>query len=201
MRRHLGVIGLATVAALAAVSAAPASAAVTPLHYEDPAGDALDVRPSMDIVKVTHDVRQINRTGPPSFVVEITLAAAPETQAVSYHAEGVAGECQIDAAFRPGTAFSQAAAWGPAHFLINCPAGGGIVDGKSLIKGETITLSVAMDSIPKEARAVGVLSELVAFSQIADPAVGIMGNGYHDTGGPGVLPTDTATTDQTFKFA
>lgn len=179
----------------------PARAAVTPLAYEDPAGDALDIRPSMDILKVTHDLRQINKTGPKSLVYELTLAGPPEAQLISYGVEGDAGPCFVDAAFRPGTVFSQVVGSGAAQFFVGCEGmESELIDAKSLIKGNVITMSIALDSLPKPARESGELKNLYSFTQNAEPVTGIFGNGDQDLGMPGVLPTDSASTDKTFKF-
>lgn len=172
------------------------------LSFEDPAGDALDGRQSMDIVKVGYDVRQVNRGGPPSLVIELTLAGAPETQLATYGIEGDAGPCFIDAAYRPGTVFATAIGSGAAAFFIGCEGGDSeLIDAKSLIKDKVISLSIALDSLPKAARQAGVLENLYAFTQTSEPVTGIFGNGDQDLGGPGVLPTDSAKTDKKFKFA
>jgi len=182
------------------LAAAPSQAAG--LSFGDPAGDALDGRKSMDIVKVGYDVRQMNRGGPPSLVIELTLAGPPETQLASYGVEGDAGPCFIDAGFRPGTVFATAVGSGAASFFIGCEGEDPeLVDAKSLIKGNMITLSIALDSLPKAARQAGVLENLYAFTQTSEPVTGIFGNGDQDLGGPGVLPTDSAKTDKKFKFA
>lgn len=64
--------------AVVSVFVAGSAQAAGPLTYTDKAGDALNGRASMDIVRVTHDLRQVNKSGPPSLVFEMELAAAPE---------------------------------------------------------------------------------------------------------------------------
>lgn len=202
MRRISGVVAIVLLVGLSAVGSMPVRAAVSPLDYEDPAGDALDTRASMDILKVTHDVRQINKTGPPSLVYELTLGAPPESQLVTYGMEGDAGPCFVDAAFRPGTVFTQVVGTGAAQFFVGCEGmESELIDAKSLIKGNVLTMSIALDSLPKPAREAGELKNLYSFTQTAEPVTGIFGNGDQDLGMPGVLPTDSATTDKTFNFA
>ena len=176
--------------------------AAAPLTFEDPAGDALDTRPSMDILKVTYEVRQVNRTGPPSLVTQLTLAAPPEGQLATYSMDAEAGpECFIDATYRPGRLWTEAGVAPAAEFYVGCGSDAAFVPAKMDIKDNVITLSVAMDSLPKQAREAGELTGLYAFSMTSEPALGLYGNGYID--GPGNLPTatDSATTDQTFKLA
>lgn len=176
--------------------------AVDALSYDDPTGDALDTRASMDIVKVTYDVRQVNKSGPASLVVELTLAAPPETQLATYDIQADAGDsCFVDAGFRPGTVVSQAGLIPAAQFYIGCNGDNAFVPAKSLIKGNVLTMSVALDSLPKTAREEGVLSGLYAFSMTSEPVIGLYGNGYTDGIGNLPTPTDSATTDKTFKFA
>lgn len=201
MRKRLGWLGLVLVAGLLIGGALPVRAA-TALSYDDPAGDALDTRASMDIVKVTYDIRQINKSGPPSLVVELELAGPPEAQLATYDIQSTAGEsCFVDAGFRPGTVVTQAGLIPAAQFYLGCNGDNAFVAAKSLIKGNVLTMSIAMDSLPKPIRELGVLSELYAFSMTAEPAVGLYGNGYIDLIGNLPTPTDSATTDQTFKFA
>ena len=156
----------------------------------------------MDILKVTYDVRQINRSGPPSLVVEMTLSAPPEARLASYGADATAGEdCFVEAAYRPGTAIVESGLFSPTQFLIGCGSDAALVDSKSVIKDNVIMWSIALDSLPKPIRDAKELKELSSYSQFAEPATGIYGNGDQDLGEPGVLPTDGATTDKTFKFA
>lgn len=178
----------------------PARAA-TPVTYENDEGDALDGRASMDILSVTYDVRQMNRGGPPSLVVEMTLAAPPESELATYGAEGDAGSCFIDVSFRPGTLWSAALGFSGSQFFVGCDGDNQLIDAKTLVKDNVITWSLSLDSLPKPAREAGELINLYSFTQTSEPVFGIFGNGDQDTGGPGVLPTDSAETDQTFRFA
>ena len=176
--------------------------AATPLTYEDDAGDALDTRASMDIVSITYDIRQVNRGGPPSLYIEMVLSAPPESQLATYAAEGDAGPCFIDASYRPGTVLSQTLGLPAADFFIGCDgADSALVPSTTRIKDNVIAWSIAMDSIPKEAREAGSMINLFAFTHTSEPVTGIFGNGDQDTGGPGILPTDSAETDQAFNFA
>lgn len=198
MRKLLATVALA---ALLAGGAAVAPAQAAPLHLDDKRGDALDGRASFDITRVTFDVRQINRGGPPSLVYEMTLAAPPENQFASYSIEADAGSCFIDASFRPGTVFATALASGAADFFVGCDDHESeLLPAKTLVKDNVITMSVATDSLPKEARTIRKLENLYAFTQTAEPVFGIFGNGDQDLGQPGVLPTDSVESDKTYSF-
>ena len=175
--------------------------AAGPLTYDDPAGDALDTRASMDIVQVSYDVRQVNKSGPPSLVVELTLAAPPEAQLATYDIQADAGaSCFVDAGYRPGSVAAAAGLLPAAQFYVGCDGENAFITGKSLIKDNVITMSIALDSLPKGVREAGELSGFYAFSMTSEPVLGLYGNGYTD--GPGNLPTptDSASTDKTFTF-
>lgn len=196
---------LLSIAALAIGLAGSAQAA--PITYADDSGDSVDARPSMDIVSVTYDVRQVNKSGPPSLVIEMELAAPPESQLVSYETRAEAAGCgHFDASFAPGTVFTAALDSAPASFWIGCgspPDETGststLLDAQFRIDGNVLRWSLAMDGIPKELRGGTTFSDLHAFTQIAEPVLGIDGSGYV-LGAPGPLPIDTAATDKTWSY-
>lgn len=200
MRKHRSLFGVLLIAGLLVAAGIPARAA-TPLTFDDPAGDSLDTRASMDIVKVSYDVRQVNKSGPPSIVIEMTLSAAPESQLVQYRINANQGDdCRVDARYAPGTLFATALGGGGGEAFIGCGDASELVDLKTLIKGNVITMSFALDTLPKPMREAGELKNFYAFTQTADPLLGLIGNGDTDaTNTP--IPTDSATTDKTFKFA
>lgn len=201
MSRHLRWLAPSLVAGLLISGAMPVRAA-SPLSFDDPAGDALDSRKSMDIVKVTYDVRQVNKSGPPSLVVELTLAGAPESQLATYSVDADAGEdCFVYASYRPGTVFTAATGFAAGQFFIGCGDDQAFTAAKMLVKGNLITMSVAMDSLPKPIREKGELSGIYAYTQTSEPATGILGNGWVDYVGHMPTPTDSAKTDKKFRFA
>lgn len=202
MRSPLRALGLLLAITCLVAAAGPAQA-VTPLTYEDAVGDPLDTRPSMDIVKVTHDLRQINKSGPPSLVIELTLSAPPEGRLASYHATAKAAgtDCSLEAAYRPGTVIVEAGLFPATMWSVGCGGNGGLVTSTHTIKDSTIIFALALDSFPKPFRDAGVLTDLYSFTQTAEPATGIIGNGYSDGIGYTPTPTDSASTDKTFKFA
>ena len=170
--------------------------AVTPVSYEDPAGDQVDLRPSMDILKVSWDVEQATAGGP-WLVVEMTLAAPPEAQLVNYTANGTASTgCYAKASYRPGSVFTAVAATATAEFAFGCLEGIKRVDAGIEVKDAVITMSLPIESIPKSIRASGELTELTATTEIAEPLSGIIGTAWW-----GVAAADEATTDQTFRYA
>ena len=188
-------------AALAILFAGSAQAA-TPLTYSDEPGDALDGRASMDIVRVTHDLRQVNKSGPPSLVFEMELAAPPEAELASYYVMTEIEGCgRFYASFRPGSVvFGTALGIAPADFYHSCAdADGAILDGSFRVDGNILRWGLALDGLPKDQRAGITLSSLQAFTQIAEPATGIIGTGWLD-GNHAPAKIDAATTDQTWSY-
>ncbi|HUR50118.1 MAG TPA: hypothetical protein VMY88_11410 [Acidimicrobiales bacterium] len=188
-------------AALALLFAGSAQAA--PAAYSDDAGDSLDTRPSMDIVGVSYDVRQVNKSGPPSLVVEMELAGPPEGQLASYETRAQVEGCgYFQTSYAPGTLFVSALGSSPASFFMECgsaPDSTGstatLLDAQFRIDGNKLRWAIAMDSIPKELRGGTTFSELNAFTQIAEPVSGIFG-----TGSDLPLPMDEAATDKTWSY-
>lgn len=200
MRRHFGLLGSLLVVCLLLAGAAPVRTA-SAVSYEDPAGDQVDPRPSMDILRVSWDVRQASQVGRPWLVVEMTLAAPPEQRLASYFAGGNAdSECFVEAAYRPGTVFTATTINSDAWFLAGCePDGdkpGDVVDAKLEIKGNVITMSASLDSITNLIRDSGQLTGLSATAEVAEPVTGIVGPAQF-----GVVAGDQASTDQTFRYA
>ena len=187
--------------ALALLLAGTAQAA--PFAYADDPGDAMDTRASMDIVAVRYDVRQVNKSGPPSLVVEMELAAPPEGQLVSYEIRSQVEGCgYFQASYQPGTIWAAATGAGTASFFMECgspadPTGSSatLLYTQFRIDGNTLRWSAAMDSIPKELRSGVTFSELRAFTQIAEPFMGIFGSGNDLP-----LPMDEASTDKTWSY-
>ena len=186
-------------AALALLMAGSAQAA-GPLTYADDEGDSLDGRGSMDIVSITYDMRQVNKSGPPSLVVEMELAAPPETQLASYTADADIEGCgYFQASFRPGSlVFGAALNVAPADFFIECGGSGEpeILPAQFRIDGNVLRWSLAVDGLPKSVKAGGTLGGLNAYSQIAEPITGVMGSAAVGPAGA----TDSASTDKTWSF-
>lgn len=199
MRRHGGVFGLLLVAGLLIGGAIPVRA-VSPVSFEDPAGDQLDLRPSMDILKVSWDVTQASTLGRPRIVVQIELAAPPEERLVNYAAGGDAGGgCLLEGTYHPGTVFTALGAEPAADFYVDCghwDEMGQLVEARLETKGNVITMSIPLDSVPADVRRSGQLTELWATSELAEPMTGIVGTWWTGAGG-----ADKATTDQTFRYA
>ena len=189
------------IVAVLAVLCAGSVQAGTELKYTDETGDALDGRASMDIVSVTHDIRQVNKTGPKSLVFEMELAAPPEMQLASYYVMTEIEGCgSFYASFRPGAVVFGAAGIAGADFYHSCAdADGAILDGQFRLDGKILRWALALDSLPKSQRSGVTLGGLQAFSQIAEPATGIIGTGWLDgTHAPAKI--DAATTDKTWSF-
>ena len=189
------------IAVLALLSAGPARASA--FSYTDAEGDALDARASMDIVSVTYDIRQVNKAGPPSLVVEMELAAPPEGQLVSYETRAEAEGCgYFTSSFAPGTAWSAATGSAPASYFMECGSPedstgstATLIDAQFRIDGNTLRWAVALDSIPKELRGGTTFTEMSAYTQVAEPVMGIFGSGSDLP-----LPMDEASTDASWTY-
>lgn len=202
MRMRSFLTGLLVVAAVGGGLGVPAQAK-GPVTYTDKKGDALDGRASMDIVRVTHDLQQINKAGPKSLVFEMELAAPPESQLVSYYVmTRIEGCGRFYASYRPGAVVFGTAGIAPANFFHACgkgPGDGAILRGTFRVDKNVLRWSVALDSLPKDQRTSLKLTELEAFTQIAEPATGIIGTGWLD-GIHAPAKIDHATTDKTWSF-
>ncbi len=197
--KRLRFVGLVFV--VLSILAEGSAQAAAPLKYTDKPGDTLDGRASMDIVSVTHDLRQVNKTGPPSIVFELELAAPPESQLASYYVFSVIEGCgDFYASFRPGSLVFGNLGIAPADFWIDCGADGGdILPGQFRIDGKILRWAIALDGLPKDVRAGQKVGELHALTQIAEPATGIIGTGWLD-GRSAPLPVDAASTDKTWGY-
>lgn len=171
--------------------------AAEPFTYEDEAGDAVDGSASMDIVRVTHDLRQVNRSGPPSLVFEMELAGPPESEMAAYGINSEIEGCGfLEALYRPGTLVYGTAGIAAADFFIECGSGDDseILPAKFLIDGNVLTWSIALDGLPKALKSSGKLQNLNAFTEITEPFTGEYGTNR------ALLPMDAASTDKTWNY-
>jgi hypothetical protein len=193
---------LIAVATLVA-AAAPAPAASPKLLLTDPAGDALDARPSMDIVNLSFEVKKVKPTDPkPSLIIAMELAAPPEKQLVSYDVWATIPECgSFNATYAPGTVLSaNPNGPSPPSTVFICNGSSSETDSLDLhhpkfsITKNTLTWTIALDYFSKQAREGGTLTEIRGQTQFAEPLTGIMGNAALG------LPTDDVLTDKEFAF-
>jgi len=182
-------------AALAVLFAGSAQAA--PATYADDAGDSFDGRASMDILRVTIDKRQVNRTGPKSLVFELELAAPPETQLATYGIRTVMEGCgAFQAQFRPGGLVWRAGGARAAEFWTGCVTRH--LPANFKVDGNVLQWTIPLEGLPKDHRA-GELGEIRAYTSASEPVTGFYGTGnYEDIDGP--LPIDFATTDKTWRY-
>ena len=169
--------------------------AAAPLTYADHRGDALDRRGSMDILRVTVDKRQVNRTGPKSLVFELELAAPPETQLATYGIRTVMEGCgAFQAQFRPGGLVWRAGGARAAEFWTGCVTRH--LPAEFKVDGNVLQWTIPLNHLPQEA---GELGEIRAYTSASEPVTGFYGTGnYEDIDGP--LPIDFATTDKTWSY-
>ena len=137
-------------AVLAVLLAGSAQAAST--TYTDPAGDSFDGRASMDIVAVRYDVRQVDKGGPLSLVVEMELAAPPEGALASYVTDARSDDCgAVRTSYGTGTAAINVGGSGPrGYFYLGCTDTS--VRAEIGIDGNTVQVSIPMDGLPKQMR-------------------------------------------------
>ncbi|HUQ39255.1 MAG TPA: hypothetical protein VM030_03810 [Acidimicrobiales bacterium] len=193
-------LGLVAVAVGALVLGLPAHA-VTPLNFADPAGDALDGRDEMDIVKVGYDLGK-TKTGKPQLVITLQLAAPPSLQLSAYGVEAQAhdtaacGELEVD--FRPGRALERIGTSPFEAWVSDCAGGVDLLTAQGEVKGSTIKWFLPFDSLKKKQLAFGKIKDIRAFTGTVDPVFGLEGNASIE--GNWLLPTDDASTDKVFSY-
>lgn len=187
---------------------APSALAVAPLVIPDPEGDALDARPSMDILALTIESKPQKPRDTPSLVVTIELAGPIDRStatAINYNVNTEVPGCgYLDFTYSPGTVLEGGPGTG-AYSNVSTSCGGGPsttgdgtylgVDAKAEIDGNKLVLWTSWESLTKEIRAVGALTEFQATTEIAEPVFGIIGTG---TFGP--VYADEATSAETWRF-
>ena len=197
-RRGSAAVVLLSVLSLLAVGTP--SRAAEALRFEDPAGDQLDARASMDIVAVALEVKPMAPRNTLSLVTTIELAAPPETAAVSYDLAATVPGCgYFNSNYRPGAIW--AAQFGQVNqYFMECgsPEGTGTgtstaVDARVVVEGNKVIIWAPLAAFPKEVLAAGELTDISASTQLAEPLMGILGNGV-------LVPTDEAETDKSWKF-
>ncbi|HUR50119.1 MAG TPA: hypothetical protein VMY88_11415 [Acidimicrobiales bacterium] len=180
------------------VFAAGSVQAAPPLKFTDDAGDALDTRASQDILSVTLDQRQVNKTGAPSLVFELELAAPPESELATYGIRTIIPGCgYFQAQFRPGGHVWAQLGADTADFATEC-ADPTLLPAKFRITGNVLTWAIALDGLPKKFRS-GKIESIDAYTSISEPASGFIGTGDLDVA-PGPLPMDLASTDKTWSY-
>ena len=196
----------AGVAVLAATFLAP-TAIAAPLVVEDPAGDALDARPEMDIVSVTFESKNRNPRNTPSLVVTIELAGPIEkatATAVSYNVNTEVPGCgYLNFTWSPGTLLEGGPGTG-AYSKLTTSCGGEPdstgdgtyrgVDAKAELDGNKLILWSSLESLTKEVQAIGEVTSIEATTENAEPATGIFSTGIVGAA------TDKATSDKTWSF-
>lgn len=205
MRRARSALLLALVAGFA--GGAPSAAAPSPpLTVTDPTGDAIDGRASMDIASVVLEMRNIRASDPrPALVVTMKLTAPPEKQAVAYALTAQIPGCGVfNAYFNPGAVLNAHNGTPPGSVLVcngrDDPTDDSeIVEVPTAVRGNTVTWTIAPDSLPKAARTIGRLVGIGGYTSIADPVTGIFdGDLTADVAG---AYSDSVSSDKQFAFA
>lgn len=190
--------------------AAPSQAAPAPLVIKDDKGDALDVRPEMDIVSLTLESKNFKPKDTPSLVVTLELAGPinrSTATAVNYNIDTEIPGCgYLQFTYSPGTVLEGGPGAG-AYSNISTSCGGEPsttgdgtylgVDAKVELNGNKLVMWTSWASLTKEIRAQDTVGEISATVEIAEPVFGIIGAGIF---GP-TTATDSVTTDKTWKYA
>ena len=205
MRRLAVPFFAAVLVAVTMLGVAPSARAASPkLSLADPAGDALDQRPSMDITNLSFEVKKVKPTDPKhSVVISLKLAAAPEQRLVSYDVTAQIPGCgSFHVSYAPNTVLNTLPDPSSPASVYVCNGQTGAADGLELFspkfsisKDNTMTWTIALDSFPRAAREGGAFTAIQAETQIADPVFGLEGNGQ-------LLPTDElrAELEKEFTF-
>jgi len=207
MRRFLVLPALAVTLAMVA----PAQA--KPFTYTDPKGD-VPANAGLDIVGVTYategttSVRKVGRKTvktyqPLKLVVTMTLAGAPVEQAgIRYRVEAQVAECG-PMTFSYAPALSEAALDATSQLVVGCGGSSDVTGGDSVfldpkfsVKGSSLVWSIPLKTLPKPARAGGLLYGLASSVDVVEPVLGALGP---DDVGSEVL--DTARSDADWDIA
>lgn len=178
----------AALAAAVALAAGPATAAPVP-QIKDATGDAVGGQAALDIVTVQFATtgtttvtkvrgKRVTRYTPTKLVVTQTLAAAPSTaMGTRYRVEAEIGGCgQFDIYYVNGSSGPVGNVW------FDCPEGnlgesGTLLQVLPKISGATMTWEFPLKMLPREVKVGSVMSEFRAYTDLGDPATGIIGTG------------------------
>jgi hypothetical protein len=184
---------LVTALAAAAVLATPAlsgAAAPAPPQIVDPSGDAVGSQTALDIVSVKFSTtgttsvvkkgkKKITVYTPTKLVVTETLAAAPSTtQSARYRIQA-----EIDGCGGFDLIYANAADGPVGSLWLDCPAGADPTSGGTLtnvtpkISGSTLTWEFSLKSLPAEVKVGSAVSSFKAYTDLADPVLGLIGTG------------------------
>lgn len=209
MRISRVLLSLAVVAGLALAST-PAQAGGAPLVIKDAKGDALDVRPEMDIVSVTLESKNFKPKDTPSLVVTMELAGPinkSTATAVNYNIDMEVEGCgYLQFTYAPGTVLEGGPGAG-AYSNVSTSCGGppsttgdGTYlgqDAKVELSGNKLIMWIGWPSLTKEIRELKTINEISATVEIAEPVFGIIGAGLF---GPATA-TDSVETDKSWIYA
>ena len=188
----------------------PGRAATSGVRFEDPAGDSLDTRASMDLLAASVEIKPMAPRNTPSLVVTWDLAGPPESTGAAYEFTGETESCgSFNAAYRAGTAynivFGDTLGMGISTHQMSVGCGSPpddttgstttFVEFMVQAKGNTLTMWTPLSGLPKDFPRSGEMTGLRAFSQLAEPGTGIIGNGSL-----GLEPNDEATTDKVWTY-
>jgi hypothetical protein len=186
---------LVTALAAAAVLATPAlSGAAAPApapQIVDPSGDAVGSQAALDIVSVkfgTTGTTSVVKKGkkkitvytPTKLVVTETLAAPPSTtQSVRYRIQADIDGCGSFDLF-----YVNAATGPDGSLFLSCPdggadptAGGTLITTTPKIAGNVLTWDFSLKALPTEIKVGSVVSGFKAYTDVADPVLGLFGTG------------------------
>ncbi|HEX8004093.1 MAG TPA: hypothetical protein VF519_15500 [Mycobacteriales bacterium] len=175
MRRAILLAGL--VAATAATSATPSTAAAPKPQISDPKGDAIGAQPGADLVSVTYATTGVGsgrRYVPKKLVVTMTMAGDVITQpGLTYEVEAMTSACDlVTFSAQQGSPYSSVtgvngwAEWG------SCAGAGGDIELITVkAAGNTLTWSFPLKMIPKDLTVGTTFSDFAARIDPTNPAI------------------------------
>lgn len=155
--------------------------------YTDPSGDALGGVASSDIVSVSYQVRAGVPSGERDVVIEMVLAKTP-SDAFDYQTVARTGDCgYLNTAYAPPAVLTMAPGTSRsniyASWCSDTPSGTEVATMHIVstvhVTGRVITWSVPISDLPATVRH-STFTDVFAFTQVAEPVLGHIGNG----GGP-----------------
>lgn len=196
---------LALVTATAAAFAFATPAEAKPFTYSDPKD--VPANAGLDIVSVTYATegtttvtkvrgKKVKTYEPSKLVVTMTLAGpAVEQPGIRYRVSSDVAECGAMTFTYVGTLAQDVLA--NSQLVVSCGGAGGAAGGDSLfldpkftMKGNKLTWSIPLKSLPKVARAGGLYYNMKSAVDLAEPVLGLLGP---DDVGSAIF--DTASTD------
>jgi hypothetical protein len=192
------VLVLAAAAAVGLAGSASAAGGPNKLTFTDAAGDNVSPSSASDIISVTWTTRSKNKAKkyvPTALVLTLTLAAPPASDSTVYALDATLPGCgDFLLTYTPGAtleSFNFAECGGDG----SDPTGNGTsFEGAPEVVGNSVVWTLPFKSLPGDVKPGTTFSDLNAYTDFADPAVGLISPSLI----AGTPLYDTAATDKPF---